>query len=500
MTATEILRKTRDSLLDYLPDEASEAITDVDLCNWVVDQCFEGQVVFSPGLGWQRWVGTHWDDAAPQEIRALVSDFLKGREASVRIDLTHQGIAKALRQRMSAGRLGSLMGQLEATAFVKQEFFTPPSHLLNVANGVVNLNTGELSVHEPSHGFKQVTLGGYYPGRTHTDWASALGALSPSMGTWFQSAVGQGVTGTSPLDDRANFLIGERASNGKSTVVMALDSALGGFAKLVSERVLVGGANDHPTERMQLFGARIAIVEELPQRLVSSKLLKDLTGRKMVARRIRQDNVQWDSTHTVFVTSNHPVETDLVDRGAIRRVRVFPFEKEYVDVPSKPYHLLKDGQLRERLIEGPTGQHDAVVTWAVEGAISWYQNSCQMPPEPEEAKQARRAWEEDSDLIGNFFEEYLEQSPDSLVSITELLAAMNHYLASRGHTNWRESQLKAAFKSHPVLSELKLIQERTRLVEKRSIPNFPGFEPQSSGQMTCWRGLKFRNEVGPSQF
>lgn len=500
MTAAGILRKTRESLLEHLPDDASEAITDVDLCHWVVDKCFEGRLVFCPGLGWQRWAETFWDDAAPQEVRGVVSDFLKMAEAAVRHEFAHQDIAKAFRQRMSASRLSSLMGQLEAAAFVKQEFFSPPAHLLNVANGVVDLRSGNLSDHDPAYGFKQVTLGGYHPGRSHTDWESALGALSPEMASWFQSAVGQGVTGTSPLDDRANFLIGERASNGKSTVVMALDSALGGFAKLVSERVLVGGANDHPTERMQLFGARIAIVEELPQRLVSSKLLKDLTGRKMVARRIRQDNVQWDSTHTVFVTSNHPVETDLVDRGAIRRVRVFPFEKEYVDVPSKPYHLLKDGQLRERLIEGPTGQHDAVVTWAVEGAISWYQNGCQMPPEPEEAKQARRAWEEDSDLIGNFFEEYLEPSPDSLVSITELLATMNHHLALRGHTNWRESQLKAAFKSHPVLSELKLIQERTRLVENRSIPYFQGFEPQSSGQMTCWRGLKFRNEVGPSQF
>lgn len=500
MTVTGILRKTRESLLEHLPDEASEAITDVDLCHWVVDKCFEGRVVYCPGLGWQRWAETFWDDAAPQEVRGVVSDFLKTAEAAVRHEFAHQDIAKALRQRMSASRLSSLMSQLEAAAFVRQGFFSPPSHLLNVSNGVVDLRSGELSDHDPNYGFKQVTLGGYYPGRSHPDWETALGALSPDMASWFQSAVGQGITGTSPLDDRANFLIGERASNGKSTVVMALDSALGEFSRLVSERVLTGGVNDHPTERMQLFGARIAIIEELPQRLVSSKQLKDMTGRKMVARRIRQDNVQWDSTHTVFITSNHPVETDLVDRGAIRRVRVFPFEKEYVDVPSKPHHLLKDGQLRERLMEGPTGQHDAVVTWAVEGAISWHQNGCQMPPEPEEAKEARRAWEEDSDLIGNFFEEYLEPSRDSLVSITELLAAMNHYLASRGHTNWREAQLKAAFKSHPVLSELKLIQERTRLVEKRSIPNFPGFEPQLSGQMTCWRGVKFRNERGTPEF
>jgi len=312
------------------------------------------------------------------------------------------------------------------------------------------------------------------------------------MRAWLQFAIGQGTTGISPLDDRANFLIGERAGNGKSTIVLALDNALGDFAKLASERVLLGGVNDHPTERMQLFGARIVFVEELPQRMISSKMLKDITGRKMVARKIRQDNVEWDATHTLFITSNHPVEIDSLDNGARRRVRIFPFEKEFVEKPNKPHQIRRDTQLRERLTAGHEGQHDAVVTWAVSGSIAWFANNCEMPPEPAEAQMARTKWEESSDLLANFFKENLEPSKDSYVAVVELLDALNAFLKARGHAPWREAQLRSAFQSHPVLSDYLSESKRTRAVLGRSMPSHAGFVPSRAKQMMCWWGFQFR--------
>jgi P4 family phage/plasmid primase-like protien len=490
-----------------IPEEPSllgvieiQVFNDTALAQWFDHSYFKGEVKFSAGFGWSRWTGVFWESTDEREIRKDVATQLQTIERHLREQGASIEALKAIGRRLSTGSLKALIAQLESQVFVKAAFFENSPDLLNAQNGVIDLRTGELLPHDPRLGFTKVLPTSYIPDATHPDWDAALGALEPEVAETLQVAVGQGVTGYSPLDDRSNFFVGPKASNGKSTIVNGILGAFGGFARLVSEKVLAGNKFDHPTEKMQLFGTRIAIVEELPQALLNDKQLKDLTSRVAQGRYMRMDNVEWTATHTVFVTTNHPLEFENLDNGVMRRVRIFPFEKEYVDNPTDPNHMKKDLELRERIMQGQEGQHEAILAWAVKGAVRWFKAGRKMPPEPASLAVAREAWQKDADVVGAFFEEYMEPSEGSFVATVELLAAFNHFLEARGLKPWRMTQLKTAFEARPDLANYRNGVVRPRNAEDRSIPEIPKFFPTTSSQPPSWRGMKFIVEQTQAEF
>jgi len=468
-----------------------EALNDTQLAKWFSRNHFKGDLKFSSALGWFRWDGMVWQQVDEREVRAELSSQLGVIGNHLRVTGAPLELLQAINRRLSSASLKALISQLESQVFTKPGFFENMPHLLNVNNGVVDLRTKELLPHDRDLGFTKILPSNYLPEATHPDWQSALDALPSEVADHLQVAVGQAATGYSPLDDKANFLWGPKASNGKSTIAMGILETFGPVARLVSEKLLAGNKFDHPTEKMQLFGARIAIVEELPQSFITDKQLKDLTGRKMSARYVRRDNVEWTSTHTVFVTTNHQLEFEYLDNAVKRRIRLFPFEKQYVDEPTEPHHLKKDHGLRERLMEGAEGQHEAILAWAVEGAHKWFENGRQMPPEPEKLAETRLGWEKEADTLPAFFEEYLVPDKDSYVASVELLAAFNHFLEARGFSPWRAAQLKAAFEAKNELKHYRSKVGRTTIASGRSIPSIPNFQPTTSAQPVCWYGMRF---------
>lgn len=468
-----------------------EVFNDTQLARWFSRNYFKGDLKFATGLGWFRWNGAVWQKVDERKVRKEISAHLEVIGHHLRVTGAGVDVLKAANRRLSTASLKALVAQLESEVYTESDFFESMPHLLNVRNGVIDLRAKELLLHDQRYGFTKVLPIDYLPEASHPDWLAALDALAPEVADHLQVAVGQAVTGYSALDDRINFFLGPKASNGKSTIAMALLGTFGPFAKFVSDKLLAGNKFDHPTEKMQLFGVRIAVIEELPQSFITDKQLKDLSSRIMSARYIRQDNVEWTSTHTVFVTTNHHLEFEYLDNAVKRRIRLFPFDKEYVDTPTAPQHLRRDFGLRERVKEGEEGQHEAVLAWAVEGAHRWFENGRQMPPEPEKVLKTRSEWEKEADALGAFFEEYLIPNNGSYVASVELLAALNHFLLARGFSPWRAAQLKAAFEGRDDLKHYRSKVARTTSPAGRSIPVIPDFQPTTSPQPVCWYGMRF---------
>ena len=132
----------------------------------------------------------------------------------------------------------------------------------------------------------KVTMVDYVPGATHRDWQQALTAVPADAVDWLQIRFGQGLTGHPVPDDRLVVLKGSGA-NGKTTIVDAVREALGDdYAVTLPDRVLLARTGDHPTEMMDLRGARLALMEEFPELgHLNVKRLKDLHGTgEMTAR------------------------------------------------------------------------------------------------------------------------------------------------------------------------------------------------------------------------
>lgn len=96
---------------------------------------------------------------------------------------------------LGAGRMKSVLALARGIVERKADELDAEPDLINTPSGVVDLQTGALSQHNPAWLMTKITSGSYRPRFTHPDWTKALEALPESEREWFQTRIGQGITG-----------------------------------------------------------------------------------------------------------------------------------------------------------------------------------------------------------------------------------------------------------------------------------------------------------------
>jgi hypothetical protein len=69
-----------------------------------------------------------------------------------------------------------------------------------------------------------------------------------------------------------------------------------------------------------------------------------------------------------------------------------------------------DPTLKARIKQGAGGQHDAIVTWAVEGAKRWYADPARSLTMTTKVEADTRAWRSEADRIMGFWSERLPRA------------------------------------------------------------------------------------------
>ena len=252
--------------------------------------------------------------------------------------------------------------------------------------------------------------------------------------------------------------------NGKSCVLTdGILPALGDYAAPASPKLIAANTTEHSTERADLRGQRFLIAEELTENrtlnVTAIKQIQDVSRIK--ARYLYKDNVTFNASHSLFITTNYrPVVTE-TDHGTWRRLAlvVFPYTYRKPGEPRlAPTDRLGDPQLKARLRAGVEGQHDAVVTWAVEGARRWYATG--MPSLPPSVEADTREWRIDADRILGFWDDRLIADPETGVVTTELHAAFNTWMDSNGHTRWPKELFGSRFRSHAETTRHHVVERR----------------------------------------
>jgi putative DNA primase/helicase len=370
--------KAQSKALDDTSDDRPKlALDDARLGEVIVRHVLEGKFVRTGGLGWAHYDGKRWkrvDDAvvfehvrqAVKEIHRIEAEIARDREPP---DVQRLREAAGL---LSASRISALQRIAKGMLTDEDERFDAHPDLLNVANGVLDLRTGELSTHDPALRFTKLCPTDYCAGAVHPDWDKALTALPDGTAEWLQIRLGQALTGHSPPDDLIVFPRGGgRMANRRSSMRCSAPWEAD-YAVVVPERVLLANPGDHPTELMTLRGARLALMEELPELgHLNIKRVKNLAGGQTItARAIAKDNVSWVASHALFVTTNYYPKVDESDHGTWRRLAMLDF----------PYRYRKSGQpietandrpgdpgLRQRLRHPDAPRAQAVLAWLVGG-------------------------------------------------------------------------------------------------------------------------------------
>ncbi|MCE9515999.1 MAG: hypothetical protein K8R24_08730 [Mycobacterium sp.] len=471
-----------------------------------IAQChLKGKFLHQSVFGWMKFDGRRWIPVVETVVAEVIRRALIELHRAEATGGAEPGRLQQISRMLGAGRIRGITYIAKLSLATDRTFDAHPD-LLNVANGVVDLRTGELGPHDSESLFTKMAPANYVPGAWHQDWEEALAAVPEDAVDWLQIRLGQAITGYPVPDDRLLVLKGS-GSNGKTTVVDAIREALGSeFATTMPDRVLLARQGDHPTEMMVLRGARLAVMEEFPEvGHLNVKRLKDLLGTgEMTARHIAKDSVSWKPTHTPVVTTNYLPRVDESDDGTWRRLLLVEFPYRYHRPGTElrtPYDREGDPRLRERLRAGADGQHTAVLSWLVDGAMRWYQSGRRMPHEPASVQQATAVWRKNSDVLLRYADERLVFDPHAQVVATELFQDFNEWLESNGHRSWSDQSFSARFAQHGEAIANQVAKKRSRrsaaLRLSRRPSHWCGATGATSGsavpkQFTAWVGVRFQ--------
>lgn len=460
---------------------------------------------YSNALGWMRWTGKHWRNVGePDVVEAVrLAVLALHREET---NLFQQGSVTADRlaataKLLSANRIGSIVRLAKGYLSVADERWDAHPDLLNCANGVVDLRTGTLRDHDPKLMLTKLCRTEYHSGATHPDWTSALEAVPDDARQWLQIRFGQGVSGHAVPDDVLVLLKGD-GDNGKTTLIGGIQNAIGAdFAIVLSEKALLARPSDHSTELMPLRGARLALIEELPELgHLNVKRLKTAFGtEKITARQICRDLVTFDVTHSGFITTNYLPRVDESDHGTWRRLRAVNFPYRYRrphETLEKPTDRHGDPGLRNRIKTSPDKQHEAILAWLVEGATAWYQSKRVMPAEPRSVAKFTKKWRNSADAIARFWNQELISDPGAHVMTTDLYWLFEQWQKRHGHAPWSDQTFTTRFVAHEAVAAASVRKQYVRR-SRKGLQRPELIDTATPKQFMAWLGVRFRREDDP---
>lgn len=428
----------------------------------VVAEAFRGSLVYVDG-GWREWDGTRWADVSHDHVLELVRRDQLERSAEA-FEMNNRRLYERFGRRTTAENTARLIrGILER----RSDEFDAHSDLLNVANGVVDLRTGELRPHDPALYLTKIARGEFKPGATHPDWEVALEALPDDVRSWVQIRAGQAATGHTPDDKRAVFFLGG-GDNGKSSLVTPCLKVLGDYARMAPERLLLASTGEMPLEIAGLRGVRLVLAEELPEdHRIRSKRLKDLLGTEtLTGRQLYRDYVSFRPSHSLWVTSNYPPRVAETDRGTWARIAIVRFPFTYSMRPAVG-ELTAKPRLRADLEVGRGGRDAAVLAWIVEGARRWYEAGMVLPQPPKRVRRDTEGLREDTDAIMGFAAERLEFAHDARVTSTEMAEAFSRWLFTNGHQGWSHQLITSRLEAHDLFVRNAVQRAVTRIDGKQ---------------------------------
>ena len=288
--------------------------------------------------------------------------------------------------------------------------------------------------------------------------------------------------------------------------------ALGGFAEMASHKLITSqqaGKSEHSTEMADLRGQRLLIGEELSEgRSIDVTALKRImdVGR-IRARKVYQDNVTFTASHSLFVTTNYVPVINETDHGTWRRLALvkfrYTFRKSAEDIRRPDTDRLGDPGLKQRIRQNPSGQHDAIVTWAIDGARQWYDEGFRDAPLTEKIIEDTLAWRIEADRVLGFCHHFLTPDPSACILASDMLDQFNAWIAQGGHAAWSRETFMSRFAGHEWVTRHGVENRRTRALAGLVPWPVPGsFSPGNRAvkQATVWTGVrpKTPDELGES--
>lgn len=237
-------------------------------------------------------------------------------------------------------------------------------------------------------------------------WCAFAEQTFTSSIDFVQRAIGMTCLGAN-MEHVILFLFG-RGGSGKSTALNTFLALFGTYGVKAAFETFAGnhtisGSSASP-DIARLRGARLVVCSEIPDRAKLGARLKDLTGGdRLVGRHLFGHPFEFTPQFTAWVAGNVAPESDFLDSGVERRLRVIPCDNK----PAKVDPTLVS------LFTSPAGL-EAVMAWAIEGLIAYRANgglgSC------EAVDRAATEYWASMNPVEEWFQECCEKGPGEVPS------------------------------------------------------------------------------------
>ncbi len=424
--------------------------TDMGNAERLVDQHGDDLLYSHEQRRWYEWTGRLWvpdrlgavQRRAKQTIGSIYHEAAGAHDPQRAAQLGDHAKASQRRERVAA----AIKLSEDDLAVLVTDFDRDPN-LLNVANGTLDLQLGELRDHRREDRLTKMAGCSHEPSASAPQWQDFLSQTfsgSTDLIQYVQRLIGYSAVGV-VTENVLPILYGEGA-NGKTTLVEVVRLVLGDYAHVAPPELLLAqqrSNRDGPTPALaDLHGRRFVTTMETGEgRQLDEPLVKQLTGGDTItARHLYADLFSFTPSHTVFLVTNHPPDVLGRDHAIWRRIRLIPFTAV---IPEDQ----QDRALRAKLLSEAPG----ILNWILEGTRLWLQGG--LLGTPAEVVAATKGYQATSDSVSRFVAERCRRQPDAWCASGDLLPAYQEWCQSQGETplkgrRWGGALRDLGFKSH----------------------------------------------------
>ena len=295
---------------------------------------------------------------------------------------------------------------------VHMDHFDRPEMLLNVANGIVDLTTGQLQAHDRGLYLMQQSPVAYRPGAVAPMWEDFLTSVMPDAERRAYLARVVGYTLTGSTQEQAMFIHHGSGQNGKGVFMRILMALLGEYAQAVPRSTLLAKQADGiPNDVARMLGKRLlATTETSAGKKLDDELVKQLTGEDPVsARFMRAEYFDFRPVGKIHLATNYLPSVGS-GHGMARRLQDIGWD---VTVPPSK----RVAKLDEKIMATEAA---GVLNWAIAGCIEWQKHGLAVPASVQEKTREHIA---NSDPLAMWLDEETDEAPGHVAETRSLYAS-----------------------------------------------------------------------------
>ena len=256
---------------------------------------------------------------------------------------------------------------------------------------------------------------------------------------YYLSTLGYSMTGDSSKLQEFYYILGQKASNGKSVIFDALQNIISTYIVKVENNTFEPRNKDIHKEIASWRGARIAWVNELTKNKQDAELIKEIAdGTTRKYKVMYGTSTEMSINFKLFIVSNHSPSIDS-DNGIARRMRMFQMDSEFIDG-------LENDDYEKCLFKKDTNFGDLLKTkykFALMDLIYSYSkkyvdNDFKLEPYPVEWKEQTTECVSSNNEFKEFFETHFETGDNKSISLFKL----NQILKAYGNVKFNDENKK----------------------------------------------------------